>query len=92
MADYALSMTGQFRKDLKLAKKRGLNMEALFSVLDLLVTGEPLPPVYREHILVGDYKGCWECHIQPDWLLVYERSHVLRIISLKRTGTHSDIF
>jgi len=92
MARYDLTMTGQFRHDLKLAKKRGLDMELLFSVLELLVSGEPLPIQYREHMLTGNYRGLYECHIQPDWLLIYDRSDVLRIISLQRTGTHSDLF
>ncbi len=92
MARYELTMTGQFRRDLKLAKKRGLDMELLFDVLDMLVEGEPLPLQYREHMLTGNYKGFYECHIQPDWLLIYDRSEVLRIIALQRTGTHSDLF
>ena len=92
MAQYSLTMTGQFRRDLKLAKKRGLDMELLFAVLEMLVAGETLPPQNREHILTGNYKGLYECHIQPDWLLIYDRSDVLRIISLQRTGTHSDLF
>ena len=92
MAQYSLTMTGQFRRDLKLAKKRGLDMELLFAVLDLLVAGEALPPQYREHLLTGNYRGLYECHIQPDWLLIYDRSDVLRIIALQRTGTHSDLF
>ena len=92
MAQYTLTMTGQFRRDLKLAKKRGLDMELLFIVLDLLVAGEALPPRYNEHMLVGNYRGFYECHIQPDWLLIYDRSDVLRIITLQRTGTHSDLF
>ena len=92
MAQYTLTMTGQFRRDLKLAKKRGLDMELLFAVLELLVAGETLPPRYNEHMLVGNYRGLYECHIQPDWLLIYDRSDVLRIIALQRTGTHSDLF
>lgn len=92
MAQYRLTMTGQFRRDLKLAKKRGLDMELLFAVLELLVAGEALPPRYNEHMLVGNYRGFYECHIQPDWLLIYDRSDVLRIIALQRTGTHSDLF
>lgn len=92
MAQYNLAMTGQFRRDLKLAKKRGLDLEQLFTVVDLLLTGEPLPQQYREHMLVGHYRGLYECHIQPDWLLIYDKSEVLRIIALQRTGTHSDLF
>ena len=92
MAEYIVKPTGPFRKDLKLAKKRGLLLSDLYTVMDLLATGEPLPPKYRNHLLSGDYKGYWECHINPDWLLLYEKDTEIRIISLYRTGTHSDIF
>ena len=92
MAEYIVKPTGPFRKDLKLAKKRGLQLSDLYTVMDLLATGEPLPPKYRNHLLHGDYKGYWECHINPDWLLLYEKDTEIRIISLYRTGTHSDIF
>ena len=92
MAEYIVKPTGPFRKDLKLAKKRGLQLSDLYTVMDLLATGEPLPPKYRNHLLHGDYKGYWECHINPDWLLLYEKDTEIRIISLYCTGTHSDIF
>ena len=92
MAEYIVKPTGPFRKDLKLAKKRGLLLSDLYTVMDLLATGEPLPPKYRNHLLSGDYKGYWECHINPGWLLLYEKDTEIRIISLYRTGTHSDIF
>ena len=92
MAEYIIKPTGPFRKDLKLAKKRGLPLNDLYTVMDLLATGKPLPEKYRNHLLSGDYKGYWECHINPNWLLLYEKDTEIRIISLYRTGTHSDIF
>lgn len=67
-------------------------MSDLYNVLDLLAEGKPLPAKFRNHLLTGDYKGFWECHISPDWLLLYQKDTVIRIISLYRTGSHADIF
>lgn len=92
MAEYIITPTGQFKKDLKLAKKRGLLLNDLYAILDKLAADEPLPDKCRNHLLHGDYNGYWECHINPDWLLLYEKDTEIRIISLYRTGTHSDIF
>jgi mRNA interferase YafQ len=79
-----------FEQDIKRAKKRGLDMERLKTVICLLVEGKPLPPRYRDHPLIGNYKGHRECHIQPDWLLIYKREP--GILILERTGTHADLF
>lgn len=92
MAKYTVKPTGPFRKDLKRAKKRVLQLSDLYNVLDLLAEGKPLPAKFRNHLLTGDYKGFWECHISPDWLLLYQKDTVIRIISLYRTGSHADIF
>lgn len=92
MAKYIVKPTGPFRKDLKLAKKRGLQLGDLYTVVGMLADGEPLPEKYHNHLLTGDYKGYWECHINPDWLLLYEKDTEIRIISLYRTGSHADIF
>ena len=92
MAKYIVKPTGTFRKDLKLAKKRGLPLSDLYTVMDLLATGESLPEKNHDHPLHGDYEGYRECHINPDWLLIYEKDTEIRIISLYRTGTHSDLF
>ena len=92
MSRYIVKPTGPFRKDLKLAKRRGLPLDDLYIVVGLLEEGEPLPEKYQNHLLHGDYKGYWECHINPDWLLLYEKDTEIRIISLYRTGTHVDIF
>ena len=92
MQQYQVIPTSQFKKDLKLAKKRGLPLEELFKIIDLLAADQPLPAKNRNHQLRGDYEGFWECHITPDWLLIYVKDTEIRIISLYRTGTHSDLF
>jgi len=67
-------------------------LEELFRILDLLAADQPLPAKNRNHQLHGDYDGFWECHITPDWLLIYVKDTEIRIISLYRTGSHSDLF
>lgn len=89
---YSLEQTGSFKKDVKLAKKRGLNMQLLDQVVTKLVLEGKLPVTYKPHVLKGNYKGLWECHIQPDWLLVWEQNETIKLITLIRTGTHSDLF
>lgn len=86
--------TGQFKKDYKLAVKRGCDPDKLSEVVSLLCQEEPLPEAYRDHALVNSkkYKGVRECHIQPDWLLVYKVLHETLILELIRTGAHSDLF
>ena len=92
MAKYTLDLTNAYLHDLKLARKRGLDEASLNEVINKLLDDIPLPPNNRNHQLVGDYKGCWECHINPDWLLIYSKDKQIKIITLKRTGTHSDLF
>ena len=92
MKKFQLEYGGKFLKDLKLAKRRGLNMEELRIVTDLLQEGKTLPEKYRDHSLSGNYKGYRECHINPDWLLIYKRKEAIMVVSLYRTGTHSDLF
>ena len=89
---YNVTNSKQYERDVKLAKHRGLDIEKLIDVVDMLRTGGPLPANLHNHLLTGDYKGYWECHINPDWLLLYEKDTEIRIISLYRTGTHADIF
>ena len=84
--------TSQFKKDYKLAIKRGLPIDELDNVIRLLVENVPLPEKYKDHELSGNWKGFRECHIQPDWLLVYRIFNNNLILSLTRTGTHSDLF
>jgi mRNA interferase YafQ len=82
--------TGPFRRDVKRALKRGKNMVKLHAVIEKLATGQPLKQKHRPHPLTGQWKPSWECHIEPDWLLVY-RVYDDRV-ELIRTGTHSDLF
>jgi mRNA interferase YafQ len=84
------SYTNQFEKDLALASKRGKNSEKLKIVISMLVNEEKLPKKYRDHSLVGNYSNRRECHIEPDWLLIYKLT--ADEIILERTGTHSDLF
>ena len=89
---YSLAVTGKFRKTLKLACKRGLNVNLLNEIVDMLQNGESLDAKYCDHALTGDYKGHRECHIQPNWLLVYRINDNDLILTLVATGTHADLF
>lgn len=89
---YEIEVTNRFLKDLKLARKRNLDENKLNDIVRLLADGKPIPEKNRDHPLVGDYKGCRECHITPDWLLIYSIEGTLKIITLIRTGSHSDLF
>ena len=82
--------TSQFKRDVKRMQRQGREVEKLKRVLDALVKGEPLAAKHRDHVLVGQYKGTRECHIEPDWLLIYELGEAE--IVLIRTGSHSDLF
>lgn len=84
--------TNQFKKDYKLSIKRGLDIELLDNAIRILADGNPLPVEYKDHQLSGNWKGHRECHIQPDWLLVYRTEEDILILTLSRTGTHSDLF
>lgn len=84
--------SNQFKKDLKLAKKRGLKIENLRTVVNILAAQEKLDDKYRDHGLTGEYRGFRECHIEPDWLLVYRVNEEALELFLFRTGTHSDLF
>ena len=84
--------TSQFKRDYKRMKKRGLNMAELQIVLDKLCADKPLEERHRDHALVGRYAGFRECHIRPDWLLVYAINKDWLILVASRTGTHSDLF
>lgn len=92
MIIYEIQRTSQFKKDFKLAVKRGCNVEKLQKVVTILASGETLPDEYRDHSLRGNYIGYRECHIEPDWLLVYKISENVLVLTLYRTGTHSDLF
>lgn len=85
-----ISRTSQFKRDVKRMQRQGKDLEKLKEVLESLVKGERLASKYRDHVLVGQYKGTRECHIEPDWLLIYELAESQ--IVLIRTGAHSELF
>lgn len=89
-----LEYSTKFKKDYKLAVKRGLDTKKLAEVIGMLSRGEVLPSSYRDHLLVEsrNYTGMRECHIQPDWLLIYRIENDILTLRLIRTGTHSDLF
>ena len=87
-----LKQTSQFKKDLRRMVKRGANMDLLDEVVLLLREREPLPDKYEDHPLTGNWAGYRDCHIQPDWLLLYRVEENVLILSLTRTGSHSDLF
>jgi mRNA interferase YafQ len=92
MSKYDVSWTGQFKKDYKLARKRNLNIELLDEIIRKLARGEDHPKENRDHALSGNWSGYHECHIQSDWFLIYRIEEGLLILTLTRTGTHSDLF
>ena len=81
-----------FKRDYKRIVKRGYDIRLLEEVISILAENRPLPQKYRDHSLSGDYSGCRECHITPDWLLIYQIRENELILYLMRTGTHSDLF
>ncbi|MBC8587453.1 type II toxin-antitoxin system RelE/ParE family toxin [Paratissierella segnis] len=87
-----ISYSTRFKKDYKIIKKRGYDIALLEEVLELLCTEQFLPQKYRDHDLTGNYEGHWECHISPDWLLIYKIEKEELLLALTRTGTHSDLF
>ena len=89
---YTVKSTAQFKKDYKLAIKRGLRISLLEDVVAALAMGETLPDKNKDHPLTGNWAGHRECHIQPDWLLVYRIEDDVLVLTLARTGTHSDLF
>lgn len=87
-----LYFTARFKRDYKLMLKRGARPSLLEEVVEMLRTRQTLPPKYRDHELTGSYTGFRECHIMPDWLLVYRVEEEQLVLTLLRTGTHSDLF
>ena len=92
MKKYTVKFTNQFKKDYKLAKKRGKRMDLINEAINILADGEALPEKYRDHSLSGNWTGHRECHIQPDWLMVYYFEDDILVLTLARMGTHSDLF
>lgn len=89
---YTISTSKNFLRDLKTCKKRGYDMTKLWNVIEKLQNGEPLPPSCRSHKLSGNHAGEWECHISPDWLLIWEQNDTELTLLMLSTGTHSDLF
>ncbi|MDE6660938.1 MAG: type II toxin-antitoxin system YafQ family toxin [Anaeroplasmataceae bacterium] len=89
---YKIQFTTQFQKDIKKAKKQGKDLDKLFSIIEVLSKGETVPPKFKNHSLSGTYSGVRECHIEPDWLLIYTIKDELLILILNRVGSHSDLF
>ncbi len=89
---YRLQITAQFKKDCKLMKRRGLDLQELAAVIAMLQEGKPLPPENRDLELVGNFAGFRECHIRPDWLLIYYIRRDRLVLVCARTGSHSDLF
>lgn len=89
---YEVRFTTQFKKDLKLANKQGKNTDKLFEIVERLANGEALEAKYRDHELSGSCQGCRECHVEPDWLLVYEIFNDVLVLLLNRVGSHSELF
>ena len=89
---YELILTGKFKKSHKLTKKRGLDLKLLDKVITMLQNDIPLEEKYRDHELKGKYQGFRECHIQPDWLLIYLKENDVLTLTLVDTGTHADLF
>jgi len=89
---YELIKTSRFKAGVKLARKRGLDISLLEDVIEKLRLDQPLEAKHRNHELSGNFKGVWECHIQPDWLLLYLKDNGVLVLTLVDTGAHSDIF
>ena len=89
---YTVKPTTQFKNDFKLAMKRGLKIELLEEVIAALAMGEALPEKHKDHALTGNWVGHRECHVLPDWLLIYRIEDEVLVLTLSRTGTHSDLF
>lgn len=89
---YKIEYSNRFARSLKKCYKRGLHIEALREAISLLETTGSLPIQYKPHKLTGNYADCWECHIKPDWLLIWKQNDTELILLLIDTGTHSDLF
>lgn len=89
---YTPVTTNKFDRDLRRISRRNKNLSKIKSVMTLLVAGKPLAPNNRDHVLIGNYNGRRECHIEPDWLLIYKIDEENKEIIFERTGSHSDLF
>ena len=89
---YIVKTTTQFKRDYKLAVKRGLKIDLLKDIVAALAMGEKLPEKNKDHALTGNWVGHRECHILPDWLLIYRIEDDVLVLTLARTSSHSDLF
>ena len=89
---YELSVTTRFKKDFRKALKQGRNSKLMDEVVGLLVAGNTLPEKFKDHFLTGKWSGYKECHILPDWLLIYRIEKNILVLTLSRTGSHSELF
>lgn len=89
---YMVKFTSQFKKDLKLAKKQNRNIIRLYKIIERLSKNQKLDATFRDHELIGNFKGVRECHIAPDWLLLYEYIKDINVLVLHRLGTHAELF
>lgn len=89
---YDVEFTNKFKKELKIAKKQNKDLNKLYNIIEKLANGETLDIKYRDHELTGKYKGTHECHIEPDWLLVYEIKDEILVLILYRINSHSELF
>lgn len=89
---YKIKPTSKFQKDLKKIRKRGYDLSLLKEAIIILAKGKELPEKYKDHPLKGNFVNCRECHITPDWLLIYEKTEDELYLYLTRTGTHSDLY
>jgi mRNA interferase YafQ len=87
-----IRLTNQFKKDAEKIKRRGKNLDKLYDIVEKIANFEPLEEKLRDHTLVGSYADCRECHIAPDWLLIYRIENEELVLVLTRTGSHSDLF
>lgn len=92
MAHYRIKVAKAFKRDRDLCKKRGYDTSLLDEAILILAKNGKLPSKYRQHKLVGNYAGYWECHIRPDWLMIWKQQDDELILTLTRTGTHADLF
>lgn len=89
---YSIQFTNRFKKDVKRCKRRGYNLSELEQVLTVLQKRGKLSSKYKSHVLSGKYSGLWECHIKPDWILVWDQNDSILTLLFMATGTHSDLF
>jgi mRNA interferase YafQ len=89
---YSIKFTNRFKKDVKRCQMRGYNLSILSNAIDLLQKKGNLPATFKPHVLKGNYEGLWECHLKPDWLLIWKQNDNELTLLFMTTGTHSDMF